>query len=87
MNSNRLMNRAEHYNMTASDFARTLFIHSDDGFIRIVDVEPVRQTFRELGRQGTNLNQLIKYLNTNGTSSFDSDRTKQTLRKETETFE
>lgn len=48
------MNRAEHYNMTTSDFAHTLLVHSDDGFIRIADVESVRQILRKLVRQGTN---------------------------------
>ena len=43
----RLMKRAKRYGMTASDFARTLLIHSDDGFIRIVKIEPLRQALRE----------------------------------------
>ena len=68
----RLMKQAGRCNMTASDFARTLLVHSDDGFIRIADVEPLRQTLRELARQGTNLDQLIKFLNTNGAHSYDS---------------
>lgn len=83
----RLMKRAERYGMTASDFARTLLVHSDDGFIRIVDVEPLRKTLTELVKQGTNLNQLMKFLNTNGAGSYDSDRARQTLRKETKAFE
>ena len=83
----RLMKRAERYNMTASEFARALLVHSEDGFIHIVDVEPLRQTLRELVKHGTNLNQLMKFLNMNGASSYDSDRAQQTLRKETETFD
>lgn len=83
----RLMKRAKRYGMTASDFARTLLIHSDDGFIRIVKIEPLRQALRELVRQGTNLNQFMKYLNTNGADPYDSDMAQQVLRKETETFE
>lgn len=81
------MKRAEHYNMAASDFARTLLVHSNDGFIRIVDVESVRQTLRKLARRGTNLDQLMRYLNTIGASSYDSDRTRQAIKKATETFE
>ena len=83
----RLMKRAEHYHMTASDFARTLLLQSDDGFIRIVDITPFKNALYELTKQGTNLNQLMQFLNTYGAGSYDSHKTRQTLRKETETFE
>lgn len=83
----RLMKRAEHYHMTASDFARTLLLQSDDGFIRIVDITPFKNALYELSKQGTNLNQLMKFLNTHGAGSYDSYKTRQTLRKEAETFE
>lgn len=83
----RLMKRAEHYHMTASDFARTLLLQSDDGFIRIVDITPFKNALYELSKQGTNLNQLMQFLNTHGAGSYDSYKTRQTLRKEAETFE
>lgn len=73
--------------MTASDFARVLLVHSDDSFIRIVDVEPLKQTLHNLLKQGTNLNQLMKNLNTNEVSSYTSDKAQQTLGGEAETFE
>ena len=38
-------------------------------------------------KQGTNLYQLTKFLNTYGAISYNSCKTRQTLRKETETFE
>ncbi len=82
-----LKKRAEYYHMTASDFARTLLIHSEDGLVRIVNVEPFRQVLHELTKQGTNLNQLIKFLNTYGAHSYDSVITRSVLRKETEAFE
>lgn len=82
----RLMKRAKRYSMTASNFARTLLVHSDDGFIRIVDVEPLRRTLSELTKQGTNLNQLMKFLNTNGVGSYDADRAQEALRRETKAF-
>ncbi len=83
----RLMKRAEHYHMTASDFARTLLLQSDDGFIRIVEIAPFKNALYELTKQGTNLIQLMKFLNTHGAGSYDSHKTRQTLRKEVETFE
>ena len=83
----RLMRRAEHYHMTASDLARTLLLQSDDGFIRIVDITPFKNALYELSKQGTNLNQLMQFLNTHGAGSYDSYKTRQTLRKEAETFE
>jgi hypothetical protein len=57
----RLKKRAERYYMTTSEFARTLLVHSEDGFVRIVDVEPLKQAVHELAKQGTNLNQLMKF--------------------------
>ena len=83
----RLMRRAEHYHMTASDLARTLLLQSDDGFIRIVDITPFKNALYELTKQGTNLNQLMKFLNTHGAGSYDFYKTRRTLRKEAETFE
>ncbi len=83
----RLMRRAEHYHMTASDFARTLLLQSDDGFIHIVDITPFKNALYELLKQGTNLNQLMKFLNTYGVSSYDSYKARQALKKEAETFE
>ena len=41
----------------------------------------------ELAKQGANLNQLMKFLNTNGADSYDSYRTRRALTKEIETFE
>ena len=41
----------------------------------------------ELAKQGTNLNQLMKFLNTNGGDSYDSYRTRRAPTKEIETFE
>ncbi len=82
-----LKKRAEHYHMTASDFARTLLIHPEGGFVRIVNIEPLRQAPYELTKQGANLNQLMKFLNTYGAHSYDSVMTRRVLSKETEAFE
>ena len=62
----RLIKRAECYNMTASDFVRTFLVHFEDGFIDIVDIEAIRRALRKLVGQGMSLNQLMKFLNTNG---------------------
>ena len=83
----RLIKRAECYNMTASDFFRTLLVHFEDGFIDIVDIEAIRRALRKLVGQGMSLNQLMKLLNTNGVSSYDSDSVQQIPRKETQTLE
>ena len=53
----------------------------------IVDITPFKNALHELTKQGTNLNQLMKFLNTHGAGSYDSYKTRQTLRKEAETFE
>ena len=53
----------------------------------IVDITPFKNALYELSKQGTSLNQLMKFLNTHGAGSYDSSKTRQMLRKEAETFE
>lgn len=81
-----LKRKAANYGMTVSEYARTLLIHSDDVTIKVIDTEPLKKTAHELAKQGTNLNQFMKFLNTYGVKVFDPDEAKRVLEKEVSTF-
>lgn len=81
-----LKRKAANYGMTVSEYARTLLIHSDDVTIKVIDTEPLKKTAHELAKQGTNLNQFMKFLNTYGVKMFDPEEAKRVLEKEVSTF-
>ena len=68
-----LKRKAANYGMTVSDYARTLLINSDDATIKVIDTEPLKKAAHELAKQGTNLNQFMKFLNTYGVNVFDPE--------------
>lgn len=81
-----LKRKAANYGMTVSEYARTLLIHSDDVTIKVIDTEPLKKTAHELAKQGTNLNQFMKFLNTYGVKVFDAGEAQRVLAREVETF-
>ena len=81
-----LKRKAANYDMTVSDYARTLLINSDDATIKVIDTEPLKKAAHELAKQGTNLNQFMKFLNTYGVKVFDPGEAKRVLEKEVSTF-
>ena len=48
--------------------------------------EPLKKTAHELAKQGTNLNQFMKFLNTYGIKVFDAGEAQRVLAREVETF-
>lgn len=82
----RLKQKAKKSNMSVSEYARAKLIHSDDESIRIIDTGPLRKAAHELAKQGTNLNQFMKFLNTYGVKVFDAAEARSVLEKEVETF-
>lgn len=82
----KLKRKARENGMSVSDYARTLLVHSDDASIRVIDTEPLRKAAHELAKQGTNLNQLMKFLNTYGANALDANDVKRVLDREVETF-
>ena len=74
-----LKRKAANYGMTVSDYARTLLINSDDATIKVIDTEPLKKTAHELAKQGTNLNQFMKFLNTYGIKVFDAGEAQRVL--------
>ena len=81
-----LKRKAAKYSMTVSDYARTLLINSDDATIKVIDTEPLKKAAHELAKQGTNLNQFMKFLNTYGAKVFDPEEAKRVLEKEVSSF-
>lgn len=81
-----LKRKAAKYEMTVSEYARTLLIHSDDVTIKVIDTEPLKKAAHELAKQGTNLNQFMKFLNTYGIKVFDAGEAQRVLAREVETF-
>lgn len=81
-----LKRKAANYGMTVSDYARALLINSDDATIKVIDTEPLKKAAHELAKQGTNLNQFMKFLNTYGVKVFDPVEAKRVLEKEVSSF-
>lgn len=81
-----LKRKAANYAMTVSDYARTLLINSDDATIKVIDTQPLKKAAHELAKQGTNLNQFMKFLNTYGVKVFDPEEAKRVLEKEVSSF-
>lgn len=81
-----LKRKAAKNGMTVSGYARTLLANSDDATIRVIDTEPLKKTAHELAKQGTNLNQFMKFLNTYGAGVLDPDEARTVLGKEVAAF-
>ena len=77
-----LKHKARKIGMTVSDYVRQSLIHSRDGTINVIDTSPLRDAVFELTKQGVNLNQFMKFLNTYGVKAFDAERAKQVLNRE-----
>ena len=67
------------------EYARAV-LTSDDVSIKVIDTEPLKKAAHELAKQGTNLNQFMKFLNTYGVKVFDPGEAKQVLEKEVSSF-
>lgn len=67
------------------EYARAV-LTSDDVSIKVIDTEPLKKAAHELAKQGTNLNQFMKFLNTYGVKVFDPGEAKLVLEKEVSSF-
>lgn len=67
------------------EYARAV-LTSDDVSIKVIDTEPLKKAAHELAKQGTNLNQFMKFLNTYGVKVFDPWEAKRVLEKEVSSF-
>lgn len=67
------------------EYARAV-LTSDDVSIKVIDTQPLKKAAHELAKQGTNLNQFMKFLNTYGVKVFDPGEAKRVLEKEVSSF-
>lgn len=67
------------------EYARAV-LTSNDVSIKVIDTEPLKKAAHELAKQGTNLNQFMKFLNTYGVKVFDPGEAKRVLEKEVSSF-
>lgn len=72
--------------MTVSEYVRTALIHSDNLNVTMIDVEPVEKIATELHKQGVNLNQLMKFLNTYDVDAYNAEETFRVLTREGDMF-
>lgn len=59
-----LLRKAKKMGMTISDYIRFAAIESDNLNITVIDTAPLKKLGYELTKQGVNLNQYMKFLNT-----------------------
>lgn len=78
--------KAAKLGMTVSEYVRTALIHSDNLNVTMIDVEPIEKIATELHKQGVNLNQLMKFLNTYGVDVYNAEETFRVLTHEGDMF-
>lgn len=76
---------AKRAGMKMGEYARAV-LTSDDVSIKVIDTQPLKKAAHELAKQGTNLNQFMKFLNTYGIKVFDAGEAQRVLAREVETF-
>lgn len=76
---------AKRAGMKMGEYARAV-LTSDDVSIKVIDTEPLKKAAHELAKQGTNLNQFMRFLNTYGIKVFDAGEAQRVLAREVETF-
>ena len=67
------------------EYARAV-LTSDDVSIKVIDTQPLKKAAHELAKQGTNLNQFMRFLNTYGSNALDHEEAKAVLGKEVAAF-
>lgn len=76
--------KAKEAKVTVSAYVRAKLLHSSNGEVRVIDTQPLRKTLWELNKQGTNLNQFMKFLNTYGIKVFDAKEAERVMDQESE---
>ena len=76
-----LKERAAKAGVSVSDLVRLALVYSDHLTIRTIDISPLRDLCYELTKQGTNLNQFMKFLNTYGGDAYNRVAAKQLIEK------
>lgn len=81
-----LRKKAKRAGLSVSEYVRNAAIYGDSP-ITAIDTKPLMKLNWELIKQGTNLNQLMKFINTYGEKAYDSDEVSRVLNKEIDVFD
>lgn len=83
---NTLKRKAKKMGMTVSAYIRFAALESANLQITVIDTTPLEKLGYELTKQGVNLNQLMKFLNTYGVDAYNEEEAKRMLSLEGEAF-
>lgn len=72
--------------LTVSEYVRQALVYSRGASITFVDTAALGEAWTELRRQGVNLNQLVKNLNTYGADACDGDEVDRICEELSETY-
>lgn len=76
-----LKERAAKAGVSVSDLVRLALVYSDRLMVRTIDISPLRNLYFELTKQGTNLNQYMRFLNTYGGDAYNKSAAKQLIER------
>lgn len=76
-----LKERAAKAGVSVSDLVRLALVYSDRLTVRTIDISPLRDLCYELTKQGTNLNQFMRFLNTYGGDAYNKSAAKQLIER------
>lgn len=78
---------AARYGMGVGEFIRQALIHTNALTVNVIDTKPLNDICYELTKQGTNLNQLMRFLNTYGLDAFNEKQVVHVMRHLQEIYE
>ena len=81
-----LRKKAKRAHMSVSDYVRKMLIHGDCN-VTVISTDALDAIDLELTRRGTNLNQMVKFLNTYDERACDADEVARVLDRETDALD
>lgn len=81
-----LRKKAKRAGLSVSEYVRNAAVYGDRP-ITVIDTKPLVRLNWELTKHGTNLNQMMKFLNTYGEKAYDTDEVSRVLDKEMDAFD
>lgn len=75
----RLRRKAKRHHMSVADYLRTMALNFENGAIVTIDISPLESAVHELLKQGTNLNQLMYFLNSYGIEDYNAEEVRRAL--------
>lgn len=74
-----LKKKAKRNGMSVGKYIREMLIHASGKPVPTIDVAPLKSIDHELKKQGTNLNQLMYFLNAYGIQDYNSEEVRRVL--------